>query len=399
MAPTESLDVIVVGGGLAGSALAGVLARAGLGVLLVEREARFRDRIRGEFTWPWGVAEALQLGLEEVLQRAGCVELAAVELYEDRQIVKTDRFEGTPMIGFPHPGLQKELFTWAAAGGATTMRPAKATGFARNGKPAVTVVVDGREVDVTGRLVVGADGRRSAVRRWVGGETAADLEHHRFGGVLVSGLPADRYVLSVASTPATGLFWFAQSSRATRLYLRLTAQRVRETQVDRSFAAFASYAAEFMPEGALTGVRQAGPLGFFSNSDLWATRIAGDSLVLVGDAAGAVDPSWGMGTSLVFRDVRELRDLLLGERDWGAAIAEFARRRCRYYEVVRAHDRWMNELFAEEGPDADRRREAHARAREHDPTLGGFALIEVQGPDGLVPDEAARRHYFGEDLE
>jgi hypothetical protein len=30
--------------------------------------------------------------------------------------------------------------------------------------------------------------------------------------------------------------------------------------------------------------------------------------------------------------------------------------------------------------------------------LGGYALLEEDGPDGLVPDEAARRHYYGEDL-
>jgi flavin-dependent dehydrogenase len=64
MPPTRAFDVIVVGGGMAGSALAGLLAQSGLGVLVVEREARFRDRIRGELTWPWGVGEALQLGLE-----------------------------------------------------------------------------------------------------------------------------------------------------------------------------------------------------------------------------------------------------------------------------------------------------------------------------------------------
>jgi len=56
MSSTQAFDVIIVGGGLAGSALAGVLAQSGLGVLLVEREARFRDRIRGEVTWPWGWA-------------------------------------------------------------------------------------------------------------------------------------------------------------------------------------------------------------------------------------------------------------------------------------------------------------------------------------------------------
>jgi hypothetical protein len=51
------------------------------------------------------------------------------------------------------------------------------------------------------------------------------------------------------------------------------------------------------------------------------------------------------------------------------------------------------------GLEADNRRERHARAREIDPTLGGFALLEEIGPDGLIADEAARRHFFGEDLD
>jgi 2-polyprenyl-6-methoxyphenol hydroxylase-like FAD-dependent oxidoreductase len=120
--------------------------------------------------------------------------------------------------------------------------------------------------------------------------------------------------------------------------------------------------------------------------------------VLIGDAAGAADPAGGLGTSLLFRDVRELRDLLLGEREWTAAIAEFAVHRQRYYAVVREFDRWMSQLIADEGAEADRRREAHARAKEQDPILGGFGVIEVQGPDGLVADEAARRLFFGETL-
>jgi 2-polyprenyl-6-methoxyphenol hydroxylase-like FAD-dependent oxidoreductase len=397
MSPTQAFDVIVVGGGLAGSALAGVLAQSGLGVLVVEREAGFRDRVRGELTWPWGVAEARQLGLAETLQQAGSVELPVVQFFEDQRVAVTEPFEGVPMLGFSHPRLQESLFTWAGAQGATTLRPAKAIGFAINGRPTVTVVADGRALDFTARLVIGADGKLSAVRRWAGGETQADPEHHRFGGVLVTGLPITGFVLADARTAPVECMWFAQSAAATRLYLRMSAERLRESGIDRSFAALATYAAAYMPEGALAGAEQAGPIGFFPNSNVWASRLAGDGVVLIGDAAGAADPSGGLGTSLLFRDVRELRDLLLSEREWAAAIAEFALRRGRYYEVVRAYDRWMGQLFAEEGAEADRRRAGHARAKKHDPALGGYGLIEAQGPDGLVADDAARRQYFGED--
>jgi len=41
----ESFDVVVVGGGLSGSAIASVLARAGSEVLVLERETAFRDRV------------------------------------------------------------------------------------------------------------------------------------------------------------------------------------------------------------------------------------------------------------------------------------------------------------------------------------------------------------------
>src|SRR6476619_965302 len=66
-----SYDAIVVGGGLGGSALADQLARTGRNVLVLEREARFKDRVRGENMVPWGVAAARRLGLVDDLIAAG----------------------------------------------------------------------------------------------------------------------------------------------------------------------------------------------------------------------------------------------------------------------------------------------------------------------------------------
>ena len=60
---SNSYDIITVGGGLGGSALAKVMAEHGARVLVVEREKRFKDRIRGEFFAPWGVAETQALSL------------------------------------------------------------------------------------------------------------------------------------------------------------------------------------------------------------------------------------------------------------------------------------------------------------------------------------------------
>jgi hypothetical protein len=103
--------------------------------------------------------------------------------------------------------------------------------------------------------------------------------------------------------------------------------------------------------------------------------------------------------SLVFRDVRLLSELLTSSEHWERVPAEFAAQRQQYYGVLRAHAQWNGLLTAEAGPAADARRERVAQAREIDPTAGGFAAIYALGPDGLVADDAARRHFLGEDLQ
>ena len=65
------MDYDLGGGGLAGSTLGMALAKTGARVLIVEREAQFRDRVRGEGMLPWGAAEARKLGIHQPLLE-GC---------------------------------------------------------------------------------------------------------------------------------------------------------------------------------------------------------------------------------------------------------------------------------------------------------------------------------------
>lgn len=60
-------DLIIIGGGIAGSALASVMAEAGQNVLLLEPQTEYIDRVRGEWIAPWGVMETQRVGLYDML--------------------------------------------------------------------------------------------------------------------------------------------------------------------------------------------------------------------------------------------------------------------------------------------------------------------------------------------
>lgn len=57
-------DVVIVGAGVLGSAMAAVLARDGKRVTVVERDLREPDRIVGELLQPGGYRALKDLGLE-----------------------------------------------------------------------------------------------------------------------------------------------------------------------------------------------------------------------------------------------------------------------------------------------------------------------------------------------
>jgi len=403
MAVPRVFDIVVAGGGIAGSCFAGIMARAGFGVLLVEREARYRDRVRGEATWPWGVAEARRCGLMDVYERAGSIEIVGVGQYEDRQRVSDyrwaeDSIDQLPEIGFGHTRMQEAAFAWATEHGATPLRPAKVERIQFEPKPRVTIQHDGAEIDVRTRLVVGADGKHSGLRRYTGGETHTDVETSRFGGVLLTGVEWETYTDDFESYPGWTVNWFPISTQHTRLYLRMPAEQLLASGVTHSFDTLIELASTGTPERWLEGATQAGPIAFFPNADVWTTRVAGDAITLIGDAAGSVDPCQGHGTSLLMRDIRELSEALLAEADWQQAIDGYAERRNAYYDVLHAYDLWGTSISHTTGPEGERFRARYERAKAADPALGGWNLIEARGPDGLVPDEAARRHYFGEDL-
>ena len=116
-------DLITIGGGLGGAALAKSMAQHGARVLVIEREQKFKDRVRGEGMTSWGVAEAQALGIFDLLD-SGCGH--TVPLWENyigpmqvgRRDVRETTPQGTPTLCFYHPAMQEAVLAAAEQAGA-----------------------------------------------------------------------------------------------------------------------------------------------------------------------------------------------------------------------------------------------------------------------------------------
>ncbi|MGH3839723.1 MAG: FAD-dependent oxidoreductase, partial [Pseudonocardiaceae bacterium] len=173
-----SADVVVVGGGIAGSSLATVMARDGYQVVVLERQTTYRDKVRGEVLQCWGVAELLQLGLEKPLLDAGGCYVTRVVPYDEviepalaeAAAAPLDRvLPGVPgALDVGHPEACEALTQAAAAAGATVVRGVGDVDLEPSDAPVVRYEHDDVAHELRCRLVVGADGRMSTVRRRLG---------------------------------------------------------------------------------------------------------------------------------------------------------------------------------------------------------------------------------------
>ncbi|HEV2067273.1 MAG TPA: NAD(P)/FAD-dependent oxidoreductase, partial [Thermomicrobiales bacterium] len=381
------------------------LQQLGLQTALIERAAEFRDRIRGETIHPWGASEIRALGLEAVAERdAGALRTPHWQTYRDR-IARdphtwAEHFPDRPHgLSVRHHHLQNAVFAAAGAAGATIFRPSEAT-LGRVG-PSLEITVSGPAATsvLRPRMLVGADGQRSAVRRWIGGSASRDPIHHAIGGALIRGLEIETDRVHQAFFEGGFVLISPQRDHVSRVYLVCASEEAESIQRDPEPATrVMARVAESLPEGTVGAWESIGPVGFFPNANIVVERPDMTDVVLIGDAAGANDPCQGHGVSLTFHDVRVLRDLFESGMDWAGIPAAFNTERDRYFDVLRQHARWSERVATETGPEIDMIRDQISRARELDPTAGGFAAIFATGPDRLVADDAARRHFLGEDL-
>lgn len=330
MRPSDSRpDVVIVGAGIAGSALAISLAGSGHSVTLLEKSTVHVDRVRGEFIVPWGVAEAKTLGILDVLESAGGNYTVRSIPYGEEFSPEDARKYPLPMdqmvpgvrgaMNLGHPRICNALNAAAMAAGATLLRGVDRIQVSAGLLPRIEFTHSGSNTTLAPRIVIGADGRGSTVARQVGFERLADPIHHILSGLLVddvSAWPLDEQ--SVGVDGDVGFYIFPQGNGRVRLYATHGLDQRNRFAGDGATERFlGAFDRPSIPHGgSLSRGRPAGPCHGYPNNDVWIDNPVAPGIVLIGDAAGHNDPSGGQGISIALKDARLVCEALNTTKAW-----------------------------------------------------------------------------------
>jgi len=409
----KTYDLVIVGGGIAGSATAIVMGRAGKSILLLEQMAVFEDRVRGEWIAPWGVTEVKWLGLYDLLMKAGGHHLSRHVTYDESRTAAESEARTLPLNMFApdvpgplcigHPAHCQALYDEASrTPGVTTIRDLRVIKIVPGVSPSLTYEKDGVSQEVKAKLIVGADGRTSPVREAAGIKLHQDKPHHWFAGLLVDGANGWAEDLQAIGTEGDlGFLAFPQGKGRVRVYGGYALeQRRRFSGVDGAKNFLDAFRMHSAPDNKyLADATPVGPLMSFFNNDSWTDEPFAQGVVLVGDSAGWNDPIIGLGLSITYRDVRIVTDILKASSDWSpAAFKPYAEERTERMRRLRFVAGITAVLDMEFDAAARERRKKYQERAAADMSLGLHAVAVMAGPDALPP-EAFTEEYRARVLE
>jgi 2-polyprenyl-6-methoxyphenol hydroxylase-like FAD-dependent oxidoreductase len=386
-------DVVIVGGGVSGASLAYALASAGLGVTVLEASTKYEDRVRGESMAPWGVQEARNLGVEQILLDAGGIVSPLWKQYLEGlgevEIPMAMMVPGIPgSLNLRHPIACQALIDAAAGAGATVMRGVRDVRLTPGRSVGVSFATD-VDHELTAGLVVGADGRASVVRK----QTAITLERQEpisyIAGLLVDGLQdmPDQDVM----VGDGDLFFllFHQGGGRARVYLCGGLSGLhRFAGRDRAGKFLAACRLPSYPwADVVAGATAAGPCATYAGDDTWTATPYAQGVVLIGDAAGHNDPVIGQGLSIGLRDARVVRDLIVDGARHPADFAPYGEERLGRMERLRLV---ADVIAVTQAEDADNRPARRAFFTEKmssmDPQILPLVVGSFAGPETIPPD-------------
>lgn len=321
-------DVLIVGGGMVGAALACALGSSRLKIGIVDSRAPAVPS-PGEYDLRVSAitlaSRALfdNLGAWEAMQRRRLAPVEAMRVWEDNHEIRFDAADiGEPCLTYIiensviQAALVERLHTFANV---SCLWPVDVRAIDVTDDVAALTLADGRCLEAP--LLIGADGADSAVRRAAGIESRRhDLGQKAIVATVRTEKPhgqtaRQRFLttgplafLPLSDAVTCSIVWSADTARAEALMALEDAAFIAELQ-----AAFGE---------SLGGVVSVSRRAAFPLAVAHARAYTAPRLALVGDAAHTVHPLAGQGVNLGFMDVACLAELLLGAathgRDLGA---------------------------------------------------------------------------------
>ena len=397
---SQKLRIAIVGGGIGGLTLALALRQRGLAADVFEQAAVLTEV---------GAAVALSANSTRELQRLGVLdEIAAVSTEPTELIYRSwkdgrriaahsvrqeslyrDRFDA-PYFGIHRADLQRIL---SKAVGSDELRLGhRLVNLEAQGDAISLEFANGHVAQAD--LVVGADGVRSVVRRWVTGTE----------GTVYSGTSAFRGIVPASRLPSLPdpqaiQFWMGPDAHLLHYAIGGAGQDVNYLAVVEGPAIWPqadSSTAELQPNEALDAFRGWHPavtemIGATPHTLRWGLFVVPHLLrwhrgraVLLGDSAHAMVPHQGQGANTTIEDAITLAELLQGSeaRDLDGMMHRYqALRRARTRKIQRSS--WMTNglLHLPDGPDLIQRDETMSRFPEQFGWIHAFdAMHSVSRP-------------------
>ncbi len=317
-------DAIIVGAGPAGSSAAIGLARQSLAVLLVDKASFPRGKVCGCCLNPTSLGALADLGLGDPVNRLGARSLHELRLAAGGRVARIDLAEGAALS---RERLDAELVSCAIQAGAHFLPRTLATpgpGNVTTEHRTVQLGHEGKQVTAAAQVVLAADGLAG---RFLADEPGFAV-HVVKGSLMGVGatLALERGAISERYQP--GIIYMACGWGG---YVGLT--RLEDDRLDIAAALKPGMARRAGGLAALVGaiLREAGlpapcdldALEWHGTPQLTRRRaVAGNRLLVLGDAAGYVEPFTGEGIGWALTAGRAIVPLIAAVKGWSPTLAD-----------------------------------------------------------------------------